>query len=384
MKINQFFNQFNLICLYVFFTLLFPTLIFNKILLVFIAFFFFRAINSYIFLSFSPIYVFLIFAYGFFISFFNNVDKNLSIQFFLTTISLLIIYPILKYKIDFDKIVKLSGLFLAFYSFISFFIVVVYLDSPISGEFYNFFREYSSGSYGLREFTDEGLLSFHAGTAPFLFLSLVLYFESFAMKKTLFTFIAILLHIYIIFISGSRGTFFTTLLALLFIIFFNSSIKVKVGLVLLVIPIIFYFISFLLQNTEIFSSNEVSNNVKFGHLESFIESSNFSNLIIGNGLGAIYFTKGSGMYKAHTEITPIDMIRYLGIILTSLLYLVIIFPTKRIRSYLGDNLLYIIIFLIYIFNSITNPIMFNSYGLLVVLWYWNKILKKEQNLMPKN
>ena len=31
----------------------------------------------------------------------------------------------------------------------------------------------------------------------------------------------------------------------------------------------------------------------------------------------------------------------------------------------------------------TNPTMFNSYGLLVVLWYWYKILKEEENLISK-
>lgn len=383
MNIKLIFNQFNLVFLYVIFTLLFPTFIVNKLILIFIALFFFSTINSYRFLSLSPIYVFLIFSYGFFISFFNQVDKNLSIQFFLAPLSLLIIYPVLKYKIDFDKIVKSSGLFLAFYSLVSFFIIVVYIDSPISEKYYTFFREYSLGSYGLREFTEEGLLSFHSGTTPFLFLSLVLYCESFTIKRKLFTFIAILLHIYIIFISGSRGTFFSALLAMLIIIMFKASNKAKVGLVVLVIPIIFYFISFSLQNTEIFSSDEVSNNAKLGHFESFIESASFFNLITGNGLGAIYYTKGSGMYKAHTEITPVDMIRYLGVILAFLLYWVIIFPTKRITAYFDNNLLYMIIFVIYLLNSITNPIMFNSFGLLVVLWYWNKILKEEENLIPK-
>lgn len=383
MKIKLIFNQFNLVFLFVIFTLIFPTFIFNKLILIFIALIFFSTINSYRFLSLSPIYVFLIFSYGFFISFFNQVERSLSIQFFLTTLSLIIIYPVLKYKVDFDKIVKSSGLILAFYSLISFFIIVVYIDSPISEKYYNFFREYSAGAYGLREFTDEGLLSFHSGTAPFLFLSLVLYCESFIIKRKLFFFIAILLHIYIIFISGSRGTFFSALLAMLIVIMFRANKKAKIGLALIGIPIIFYCISFLFQNTEIFSSEEGSNNVKLGHFESFIESVSFSNLIIGNGLGAIYYTKGSGMYKAHTEITPLDMIRYLGIILAFLLYWVIIFPTKRITRYFGNNLLYIIIFVIYLLNSMTNPTMFNSYGLLVVLWYWNKILKEDENLVSK-
>lgn len=383
MNIKLIFNQFNLIFLYVIFTLLFPTFIVNKLIFIIISIILVGTINLLSLKSLSPIYVVLIFSYGLFISFFNLVEKNLSYQFFLSTLSLLIIYPILKHKIDFDKIIKISGLFLALYSLISFVIVVLYVDSPISERYYTFFKEYSAGSNGLREFTEEGLLSFHTGTVPFLFLSLVLFFESFIGKRNFFTFIAIVLHIYIIFISGSRGTFFSALLAMFIVIIFKASNKIKIGFLAIGIPLLFFFISFLLENTEIFSSEEGSNNVKLGHFESFIESTNFFNLIIGNGLGAIYYTKGSGMYKAHTEITPVDMIRYLGVVLAFLLYFVIIFPTKRINAYFGNNLLYMIIFLIYVLNSMTNPTMFNSYGLLVVLWYWYKILKEEKKLFPK-
>ena len=123
--------------------------------------------------------------------------------------------------------------------------------------------------------------------------------------------------------------------------------------------------------------------MKLGHFESFIDSSNFINLLFGNGLAAKYFSKGTNSVLAHTEITPVDMIRYLGVVLAFLLYFVIIFPTKRINAYFGNNILYIIIFLIYVLNSMTNPTMFNSYGLLVVLWYWYKILKEEENLISK-
>lgn len=365
-------------------TLLVPTSIINKIffVLIFLAVFF--TIREYYFNSKSPIYVILIFLYGYILSYFNNVDKELSNQFFLSTFVLILIYPIIYYKINLDKIVKISGLLLAIYSLISFFIVVVYLDSSISETYYTFFKEYSAGSNGLREFTDDGLLSFHTGTAPFLFLSLVLYFESFLNKKTILTFLAIILHIYIIFISGSRGTFFSSLLTIVMLMLFRSSNKIKFGILIFGIPLFILFISLLLKNTDIFSSDEGSNNVKIGHFDSFIESTNFFNLITGNGLAAKYFSKGTNSVLAHTEITPVDMIRYLGIVMAFLLYWFIIFPTKRIKSYLGNNFLYMVIFIIYVLNSMTNPTMFNSFGLLVVIWYWYKILKEgEENFISK-
>jgi hypothetical protein len=77
------------------------------------------------------------------------------------------------------------------------------------------------------------------------------------------------------------------------------------------------------------------------------------------------------------------MIRYLGVVLAFIMYFVIIFPTKRINAYFGNNILYVIVFLIYLLNSMTNPTMFNSYGLLVVIWYWYKILKKKEDYVLK-
>ena len=93
---------------------------------------------------------------------------------------------------------------------------------------------------------------------------------------------------------------------------------------------------------------------------------------------------GSQSMKAHTEITPLDMVRYLGFVLSITLYLVIIFPVRKLKFYFGDKKLYIILFLIYVINSFTNPTMFNSYGLLVVLWYWYKILGNKNNNSLQN
>jgi hypothetical protein len=375
MKINLFSSYYFVIFLYVVLTIIFPTSIINKLVFIVLIFLMLISINSFRLITLSPFYVASIFFYGLIISFFNQVDRELSNQFFLATFSLLIIYPILKNKIDFDKIIKFSGFLLVLYTLISFTILVLFVDSSISQQYNTFFREYSAGSNGLREFTEEGLIAFHTGTTPFLFLSLVLYFDSFLTKKTLVDFIIIILHGYVISISGSRGTFFSSLLALFILLLFQSSTKIKIRLLFIAVPLLLVFFSFIFQNTQILSSEEGSNNVKLGHYESFIDNANVFNLLVGNGLGAIYYSKGSGGYKAHTEVTPIDMIRYLGIFFAILLYWFIIFPTKRIKAYLGKNFLYTIIFIIYVLNSMTNPTMFNSYGLIVVIWYWYKILQ---------
>lgn len=374
-----------LLLIFFVFTLLFPVLIINKIFFLLIIILFLFNYNSVKLNTLSPLYIFLIFTYGFIVSMFNNVDKVLSLQFFLSILVLILIYPITYYKIDLDMIIKKSGLILSLYSLISFIIIVVFIDSSVSEQYYLFFRDYSSGSNGLREFTEEGMISFHAGTAPFLFLPLILYFESFLLKKNFLKLSIIILHLFVILISGSRGTFFTSILAIFLIIFYTSKPKNKLFLIFSFIPLLSFFLYELINNTQIFSSGEGSNNIKLGHLLSFFDNVNFFNFIFGNGLASYYFSKGTGTYLAHTEITPLDMIRYLGFIFSIILYTVIIFPTRELKFYFGDKMLYVILFLIYVINSFTNPTMFNSYGLLVVLWYWYKILgNKNDNSLQSN
>jgi len=50
-----------------------------------------------------------------------------------------------------------------------------------------------------------------------------------------------------------------------------------------------------------------------------------------------------------------------------------VFPVRKIGSYIGGNLLDVAIFVIYLLLSFTNPIMFNSMGMLVILWYWSRL-----------
>jgi hypothetical protein len=148
---------------------------------------------------------------------------------------------------------------------------------------------------------------------------------------------------------------------------------IKTFFILLSVPLAIIILAYLLSQTNIFSSNEFSNQIKIGHIESFMENINVKNFLIGDGLGSYYFSKGVNGMLAHTEITPMDMLRYLGFILTPFLYCAILFPSKVIRNYL-DNKVYFLLFILYLIASLTNPIMFNSFGLLIVLWYWQKII----------
>jgi len=173
-----------------------------------------------------------------------------------------------------------------------------------------------------------------------------------------------------------------SLISLILIYFLNLKLSTKIIFVLISTPIVVSVFSYLIANTVVFSSGEESNSVKIGHITSFFDQLDWTNFFIGNGLASFYYSSGSGAMKAHTEVTPLDMLRYFGFILTPILYTAIFFPVKNLRAYIGENRFCTLIFVLYLINSFTNPIMFNSYGLLTVLWYWSKILNSERTLQP--
>jgi hypothetical protein len=65
-----------------------------------------------------------------------------------------------------------------------------------------------------------------------------------------------------------------------------------------------------------------------------------------------------------------------------LLYYFILVPVRRIGSYTGGNFLDVVIFLIYLLLSFTNPILFNSMGMLVILWYWSRVYPAHARHIP--
>ncbi|MDP5200712.1 hypothetical protein [Flavobacterium sp. DG2-3] len=368
--------------LYFISTLLFPTFFLNKLIFVLIIGLVIVNFRLYRFNTISPFVVFFIFLYGFIFSFFNYTEASYSTQLILSILVLFLIYPIIRYKIDVERVAKVSGLIAVAYTGLSFLIVVVFMDLPFSAAYYDFFSNYSAGSNGLREFADEGTLSFHIGCVPFLYLPFVLYFISFVEKRKLSSFLASLVIFITIFVSASRGSILTSIIAAMYIVLSKSRLKTKIIVLTILIILGIGIFSYLLNNTNALDPKEESNGIKIGHYESFIENLNFFKFFLGEGLASYYYSKGSQRIISKTEITPIDMLRYFGFILAPLLYFVIIFPTKKIASYLGNNSLYMVLTLIYVLNSMTNPTMFNSYGLLIILWYWFKILPPTKSI-PK-
>lgn len=371
---------FYLLLLFFISSLLVPVAFYNKIFFISIIAILFsittprQKIGTY-----APFFIFFIFLYGYILSFFNYSSRPLSTQLLISVLVLFMIYVVTLYNINMDRIIKISGIILAIFTGIFYYVLTIGQGTFYAEIFRSIFEQYSLGSIGERSFSEESTMMFHLGTTPFLYLPFSLYFISFLKEKTWKNFIALIILGLAILSSASRGLIIGTFLSMLVILFFLSGKVVRLLFISITIPIIIVIIQYLNSNTLILSSTEQSNSAKIGHAISFVDQLTPMNFFTGNGLGAYYYSIGKNGLAAETEITPLDMLRYLGFLFGPLLYLVILVPSKRVSNYLGENRMYVIIFTIYLLLSFTNPILFNSFGLLIVLWYWSKIVKPGSN-----
>jgi len=328
--------------------------------------------------SFSPFIAFTIFAYGYVLSFLFETDRVLANQLMLSVALLLLIYLIDWYAIDFDWLIKFAGVFLCVFSVAT--ILAFVLLPGSTADLQAYLIRYSMGAIGQRSsFTDNPLFTFRIGTAQFLFLPYCLFFSSLLRTRRFLDLLALLLIGFVIVLSTSRGLILGCLLATGYIALTRLRPSGQViGFCVGAFAATLAF-DYLLSQTAIFSATELSNSIKIGHIASFFEYMTPWRMLFGEGLAAFYFSSGFNLSTAQTEITLLDMVRYLGVPLTIVLYLALLFPSLRPESYGGEKSTSVFIFVVYLAISLSNPVLFNSYGLVIVVWYWSMILGTSSN-----
>lgn len=356
-------NYYNyLINFFLFINLLLPKFIFAKIIF-FIIFF------SYFFNSTKIIYkryliFILIYLYSIIIATLrNDIDTNILFQFINFALILSLINPIVAYQLDIEKTILYSSLFISFVNILLLLSSFGILDTNI----FNLVLNYNSFAVGARSFDDTqaNLLAFATlGTTPIVTLA---YFISFKKMKIPL----ILLFGIVIFLSSSRAMILTATFILIYFIFkkFNLFFKIFFTSISLLISI-YYF-----NTINFFSTDEFGNNTRIGHYIGFLNYINPVNFIFGSGLTSSYKSDSYGITN-HTEITILDDIRYFGFPLTLIVYLIYIFPSLKMslsKQFKSDHFYF---FIIYLLMSLTNPILTNSMGAIVILWYWSESLNK--------
>lgn len=166
-------------------------------------------------------------------------------------------------------------------------------------------------------------------------------------------------------------------LTMLALFLYRSSWLVRMAVFSTLVPAVLGCLAYLWMFTSMFSPAETSNSIKLGHLISFYDSIDVTTLLLGNGSGSYFFTSGYDRWVAQTEITWMDSVRFFGAPLSIVLLGAIIFPNGTLFFRHWRQVSARTIIVIYLFMSFSNPVLFNSFGFIVVLWYWSQALLVE-------
>lgn len=313
-----------------------------------------------------------IFLYGLLLSAPTENDHALAIQFFLATFVLLLIHFVEHFRIDMDSASETCGKFMVIVTAI-YVLLALNPGLPYASEIVLWFDEISLSASAERDYLDAPVLTLALGTVPFLFVPWCLVTVRLLQRFRLADFVWLLLYGTAILLSGARGVVAVSLAFLAVASFWMTSPLTRLLLLLAACVGIGTMAPDLIALTSLFSSEEISNATKIGHFRSFIDTLDVPSAMFGNGLGSFYYSSGKGAPTQHTELTPIDLARYVGIPFAMTFYALLLLPRFLRPQLRSTRFLFGIAFLLYLVLSLTNPVLINSYGMLVVVWYWTKL-----------
>lgn len=371
--------------MYIFSTFLCPSIYINKII------FSFLLVNTLLILPcyiaknsifINPLVIQFIFIYGYLVASFTNCNQEFAIQFLFAPLNLFLIYLILYYQINLSVIIRKIGVVL------SLFVISIFIIYQIDQQLYNvievLLKLYLGGTAGAseRDFMSadgSNMLLFTLPGSYHLFLPLLIYFCRYLTNRSCKTLLCFVIVFFAVVISGARGQWLISVFLLYMIYFFSTTYKNRIYSVVLISVVLLFLFYYLYQYTMFFSTDEVSNGIKIAKVTAFFQSLDWLQLFIGNGLGAYYHVPGIGNLS-HTELTLFDQVRYVGLFLTIIYVFAIICPIWFLpQQNLKLKLLPLAVCLGLLVYSFTNPVLMNSLGHIVILWYWSKQFADNEN-----
>lgn len=212
---------------------------------------------------------------------------------------------------------------------------------------------------------------YYSSIVTTFFTMFVTYYTVFNYKKKRIRNIFILVLITFCFlISGTRTAMLAPFLIMALAVYTTFVNKKQAKY--FIYPILFLFCTALivLIIALAMQSEESSNAVKYGHLESYVSlfDSNPGYLLWGQGPGAIFYSEGFNKWVPQTEWTYLELLRNYGVF-SLLILAVLVSPLFRLYQH-RSNLFVLgmgITYIFYLFMAGTNPMLISSTGMLIIL-----------------
>ncbi len=280
-------------------------------------------------------------------------------------------------NIQLRPILNISALLLIVITVFSY--ILPLINPDLFAKLYAFFvMEKDVAVYALRNYGSFTLLMVFYKTSPILVFPLAWYLHRLLILKIKKNRAGQILFILAIaatlFLSGTRANILSMGLIVLFYLFFYTY-KTSKPFALLV-AFIYLVGSFYGANmmVEFFlNRSEISNQIKLGHLFSYIQ--HFSNqtdiLLFGQGIGSTMYTTGINRIVSVTELTYFELIRVWGLPVSIIFVFILFIPIYyEIKS--GSISYLFIAYLAYLFIAGTNPLLLSSTGMLVLVYVFSQ------------
>jgi hypothetical protein len=363
--------------IYVVLSLTWPVFFLNKVVFAFIILLLLLKSNKIRIESFAPFIIVVIYIYSANLALFTSVnfDPDHFKQMLLFPLTFFLIYYIRLFRVDMDNLVVQSGIIFSVLSWVMILAKINGISAITS-----LFDSYSGLASGARSVIDGGESDFYRlGGVPFLLLSLGVITMKMVHQFKVRYLLIIILFLSVTFASTSRANILLSLFLLvsLYVYRYPKSLGAFCSLLILTSLTLWFdeFSIFLIKFISMFDFSEMSNAVKLKSLISFFDLLNWNIFLFGEGLSTYFYSPGVGKFMSHNEITIIDNIRYFGFPLTCLFYFVLFCPDLKIKRDFFNR--HTFVFFLYILGSLSNPNLLNSYGVIVILWYWNFCLQRK-------
>lgn len=242
-------------------------------------------------------------------------------------------------------------------------LIIIFPD--IFNIIYNFGRTYDIFTIEYRDFfLGAEIPSFYFNVSPLYIFPFVHYLFNSRVEKNkinLFWFLISLLGI--VATLNRTNVFIALIVVFLYSFFYNKKTLI------LIFPIMILLIDWIVvyQYLEsIFSTTEISNMTKLGYLDEYVVKLWDTNIFLfGEGLGSYTFWSSNGVLKSVTELTYFEIIRYYGIFGAFFLIVLMLYPALKCLKKSFKTKVVGLAFLFFLIMSSTNPMLFNSIGMLM-------------------
>lgn len=212
-------------------------------------------------------------------------------------------------------------------------------------------------------------------TSPLLLFLMIYDLKNGKYLLAFFTLIALMF-------SGTRANALIAIAVFVgFILFFEKNKNIKIILIgIIIIAFLMLSQKIIGKMIELFDSKEGSDAVRNGHLQGILETwkNNPLTFFIGVGYTSEFYSYGIDDYTYNIELSYWNLLRQTGLIGFILIMAIFIYPMIKLSSN-KEKRCFILAQLGYMIISYTNPFLFSSTGVLMILFMYYLVYEKSKD-----